>query len=97
MRRRPKTPARLRQQTRRGPPSADGGPHVSWPSNAALILPTFDGHSLKVEAIHGNRFQTREAMRRTVFEYIAVNYNRMRRSSSIGYLSPESFEAKFAA
>jgi transposase InsO family protein len=54
-------------------------------------------HSLKVEVIHGNRFQTREAMRRTVFEYIAVNYNRMRRSSSIGYLSPESFEAKFAA
>ncbi len=54
-------------------------------------------HSLKVEVIHGNRFQTREAMRRTVFEYIAVNYNRMRRHSSIGYLSPESFEAKFAA
>ena len=54
-------------------------------------------HSLKVEAIHGNRFQTREAMRRAVFEYIAVNYNRMRRHSSIGYLSPESFEAKFAA
>jgi len=54
-------------------------------------------HSLKVEVIHGNRFQTREAMRRTVFEYIAVNYNRIRRSSSIGYLSPESFEAKFAA
>ncbi len=54
-------------------------------------------HSLKVETIHGNRFQTREALRRTVFEYIAVNDNRMRRSSSMGYLSPESFEAKFAA
>jgi hypothetical protein len=27
-------------------------------------------------------------MRQTVFEYIAVNYNCMRRSSSIGYLSP---------
>jgi putative transposase len=25
-------------------------------------------HSLKVEAIHGKRFETREAMRQTVFE-----------------------------
>ena len=29
-------------------------------------------HSLKVEAIHGERFATREEMRHTVFEYIEV-------------------------
>ena len=50
-------------------------------------------HSLKVEAIHGERFRTREAMRQAVFEYIEIDYNRQRRHSTNGYLSPEAFEA----
>jgi transposase InsO family protein len=50
-------------------------------------------HSLKVEAIHGERIRTREAMRRVVFEYIEIDYNRQRRHSTNGYLSPEAFEA----
>ena len=50
-------------------------------------------HTLKVEAIHGERFVTRQQMRRTVFEYIEVYYNRIRCHSTIGYLSPEAFEA----
>lgn len=50
-------------------------------------------HSLKVEAIHGERFRTRKAMRQAVFEYIEVDYNRQRRHSTNGYLSPEAFEA----
>jgi transposase InsO family protein len=50
-------------------------------------------HSLKVEAIHGERFATREMIRQTVFEYIEVEYNRMRRHSTNGYISPEAFEA----
>lgn len=54
-------------------------------------------HSLKVEAIHGERFRTREAMRQAVFEYIEVDYNRTRRHSAIGNLSPEAFEAANAA
>ncbi len=54
-------------------------------------------HSLKVEAIHGERFMTREAMRQTVFEYIEVDYNRTRRHSTNGNLSPEAFEAANAA
>ena len=33
-------------------------------------------HSLKVEAIHGERFETRVQMRDSVFEYIEVNYSR---------------------
>lgn len=35
-------------------------------------------HSLKVEAIHGARFATRDAARQQVFEYIEVYYNRQR-------------------
>lgn len=54
-------------------------------------------HTLKVEAIHGERFATREEMRRTVFEYIEIDYNRRRRHSAIGYISPEAYEAQRAA
>lgn len=50
-------------------------------------------HSLKVEAIHGERFATRSEVRQAVFEYIEVHYNRIRRHSANGYLSPEAFEA----
>ena len=50
-------------------------------------------HSLKVEAIHGERFSTREEMRQTVFEYIEVDYNRIRRHGANGFISPEAFEA----
>lgn len=52
-------------------------------------------HSLKVEAIHGERFVTREAMRQTVFEYIEIDYNRLRLHSANHYRSPVNFEADF--
>jgi putative transposase len=54
-------------------------------------------HTLKVETIHGERFATREAIRQTVFEYIEVDYNRTRRHSANGYISPEAFEARRVA
>ncbi len=54
-------------------------------------------HSLKINAIHGERFETREAMRRQVFEYIELDYNRQRRHSAIGIISPEAFEARMIA
>lgn len=54
-------------------------------------------HSLKVEAIHGERFVTREAAKAQVFEYIEVYYNRKRLHSTLGHLSPEVFEARQAA
>lgn len=50
-------------------------------------------HSLKVEAIHGEHFATREALREAVFEYIEVDYNRTRRHSACGNISPMAFEA----
>ncbi|AOV96863.1 transposase [Edwardsiella hoshinae] len=49
-------------------------------------------HSLKVECIHGERFIRREIMRTTVFNYIECDYNRWRRHSAGGGLSPEQFE-----
>lgn len=54
-------------------------------------------HSLKVECIHGERFKTRAQMRETVFEYIEIDYNRQRRHSTLGYISPEAFEARISA
>ncbi|ENT7516177.1 IS3-like element IS3 family transposase, partial [Escherichia coli] len=49
-------------------------------------------HSLKVECIHGEHFISREIMRATVFNYIECDYNRWRRHSWCGGLSPEQFE-----
>ncbi|MEL7631850.1 IS3 family transposase [Pectobacterium aroidearum] len=49
-------------------------------------------HTLKVECIHGERFSSREMMRSTVFNYIECDYNRWRRHSGCGGLSPEQFE-----
>lgn len=54
-------------------------------------------HSLKVEAIHGERFGTREEMRQKVFECIEVDYNRTCRHSTNGFIRPEAFEAKNVA
>jgi transposase InsO family protein len=52
---------------------------------------------LKVEAIHGEKMPTREHTKGLVFEYIDVYYNRKRLHSKLGYLCPETFEAKKAA
>jgi putative transposase len=51
-------------------------------------------HSLKVESVHGERFRTRDRMRATVFESIETDYNRQWRHSTLGYISPEAFEAR---
>ncbi|WP_413465604.1 IS3 family transposase [Plesiomonas shigelloides] len=45
-----------------------------------------------VECIHGERFTDGEMMRTTVFNYIECDYNRWRRHSACGALSPEQFE-----
>jgi putative transposase len=37
-------------------------------------------------------FDSREAARSTIFEYIEIWYNRQRRHSTLGYVSPERFE-----
>lgn len=45
-------------------------------------------NSLKNERVHGTRYETRDAVRADVFEYIEVFYNRARRHSSLGGVSP---------
>ncbi len=49
-------------------------------------------HSFKVEAIHGEKFKTRNQAKNHVFDYIEVYYNRTRLHSKLGYLSPVNFE-----
>jgi len=48
-------------------------------------------NSLKNERVHGTRYATREQARAELFEYIEVFYNRTRRHSFLGYLSPIQF------
>jgi len=47
---------------------------------------------LKKELIHGEDCATRAEARASLFEYIEVLYNRVRRHSSPGYKSPDEFE-----
>ena len=48
--------------------------------------------SLKKELIHDEDYPTRDEARASVFEYIEVFYNRVRRHSTLGYLSPVEYE-----
>ena len=49
--------------------------------------------TLKTELVNHENYETREQARASIFEYIEVFYNRQRLHSSLGYLSPEQFEA----
>jgi len=51
--------------------------------------------TLKVELVHDALWPTRAAARGAVFEYIEVFYNRQRRHSSLGFLSPLAFERQW--
>ena len=48
--------------------------------------------TLKKERTHHELYETREAARQSVFEYIEFFYNTRRRHSALGYLSPEQYE-----
>ena len=49
--------------------------------------------TLKTELVHHEQYATRDEARQSIFEYIEVFYNRTRIHSSLGYVSPEAFEA----
>jgi len=53
-------------------------------------------HTLKNELIYRTSFQTRDQARTEIFDYIEVFYNRTRRHTSIGNLSPVDFELQRA-
>src|SRR3954464_2240464 len=44
--------------------------------------------SLKNELVHRTTFPTREAARRAIFDYVEAFYNRRRRHSGLGFLTP---------
>jgi transposase InsO family protein len=48
--------------------------------------------SLKKELVHDEDYATRAEARASLFEYIEVFYNRVRRHSSLGYVSPVEYE-----
>lgn len=52
-------------------------------------------NSLKNERVHGTRYTTREEAIADLFEYIEVFYNRSRRHSTLGHLSPVQFLANW--
>jgi putative transposase len=48
--------------------------------------------TLKMELVYRTSFATRQEARAAIFEYIEVFYNRLRRHSTLGYLSPVDYE-----
>jgi putative transposase len=48
--------------------------------------------SLKKELVHDEDYATRAEARSSIFEYIEVFYNRVRRHSSLGYRTPVEYE-----
>ena len=51
--------------------------------------------SLKRELVYRTRFATRAEAKTALFDWIEVWYNRKRRHSTLGYLSPEAFEQQY--
>jgi len=52
-------------------------------------------HTIKTELIYGERYTTREIAKQSIFQYIEVYYNRVRRHSTIGSVAPMIFENKY--
>jgi putative transposase len=53
-------------------------------------------HTLKTELVHHRQYATRQEAIRDIFAYIEGFYNRTRRHSAIGYISPMEMELKVA-
>ena len=51
--------------------------------------------SLKNELVHHERYETRNEAKASIQEYIEIFYNRQRRHSRLGYISPAAFEANY--
>jgi putative transposase len=50
-------------------------------------------HTLKMERVFSQTYRSHEEAQSDLFEYIEIFYNRKRRHSSLGYVSPVEFEA----
>jgi putative transposase len=49
--------------------------------------------TLKTELVNHESYATTDQARQSIFEYVEMFYNRKRLHSSLGYQSPEAFEA----
>ncbi len=52
-------------------------------------------HTLKVEEVYGQTYESRQEAKSCIFEYIEIFYNRKRRHSYLGLESPLDFEYKY--
>ena len=68
-----------------------GAPGTCW-DNA--VAESFFA-TLKTELLHRQAWATRQQARTAIFEYIEAFYNRQRRHSTLGYLSPAAFEDRY--
>ena len=50
--------------------------------------------TVKSEWLHHQRFETRAEAMSSIFYYVEVFYNRQRRHSYLGYVSPDEYEEK---
>ena len=68
---------------------------MSRPGNCYdnAVAESFFG-TFKAELVNRVRYGTRQEARSSIFQWIECWYNRRRRHSSLGYLSPEAFEAQ---
>jgi transposase InsO family protein len=48
--------------------------------------------SLKTKLVHHRRYRTRHEAIRDITEYIEIFYNRHRRQTRLGFLSPAAYE-----
>ena len=107
LRRRPITPGQLIHHTDRGC-QYTAGPYQALLADAQITCSMsragncYDNAmaesffaTFKGELIDRARWPTRRAARQVIFEWLEVFYNRQRRHSALGYLSPVAFEARY--
>jgi len=58
------------------------------------VMESFFGR-FKVELIYAEKYKTIETAQAGIFEYIEIFYNRMRRHSANGYMSPHAYEQQY--
>lgn len=70
-------------------------PSMSAKGNAYdnAVAESFFGN-LKNELVHHSDFESRDAARAAIFDYIELFYNRSRMHQSLGYVSPVAFEQR---
>jgi transposase InsO family protein len=63
--------------------------------DSAPVESLFGRRKCEIETPAGGMFATREQAKTAVFEYLEVFYNRVRRHSSLGFVSPEESERTY--